>query len=150
MKKIISFIILSFIVLFLSSCSLKERWNFRNFLHEYNIKHISYKNIEYSYSHVTGFEDRIGIRYYFLSFDEYSLEFIDQFENSDYKFIEGKNILYEQNLMDKIESFINDSYYEIEEEYAIDFDKEYMYSEFPMIFYEDTNDLIIIEFVDIR
>lgn len=153
MKKIQMYVFITlisfFIILFTSSCSLKQKYQFKNLIDDYNIKHLEYKNLKYFYSHVVGFEDHYGLKYFFFEFDEYPEDFILQFED-DYKFNDYKDLEFEDDLMDEIETSINSNYDEIDEKYKINFVKEYMFSNFPMIYFKQTNQLVIINFVNIR
>lgn len=149
-KKSILCFALTFII-FLSSCIGYEKKDYYSMLiKENNIENLFYSDLEYFYHYVSGFEDKVGLNYYFFSFDNYAEDFITQFENCENSFSNVKSIDFEIELMNKIERHIYDKYYEIPLEYRVDFTKVYLYSDFPMIYYIDTNELIIFDFIYIR
>lgn len=149
-KKSIFCCVLTFIFI-LSSCTIYEEKDYYKLLiKDNNIDNLLYEDLEYFYHYASGFEDKVGLNYYFFSFANYAEDFISQFENSENSFSNVKSIDFENELMNKIEMHINDKYYEIPLEYRVDFTKTYIYSEFPMIYYIDTNELIIFEFICIR
>ena len=138
-------------ILFLSSCIGYEKKDYYKMLiKENNIENLFYDDLEYFYHYASGFEDKVGLNYYFFSFDNYAEDFIIQFENCENSFSNVKSINFEIELMNKIERYINNKYNEIPLEYRVDFTKAYIYSDFPMIYYIDTNELIIFDFIYIR
>lgn len=150
-KKSIFCCILIFIILFLSSClRYDEKDYYKALIKDNNIENLLYEDLVYFFHYEAGFEDKVGMNYYFFSFDSYEEDFIIQFENSINSFSNEKSIDFENELMNKIKMHINDKYYEIPLEYRVDFTKAYIYSDFPMMYYIDTNELIIFEFINIR
>lgn len=147
MKKIIYPCFFVLILLSLSSCSFANKLRFKELLGRYHIKNISCTDLKYSYIGSKGaLQDHRSVAYYYVSFDEYPTKFINQFESRIYKFNDGRNEDFEEELMKKIDCYIGEKYNEIEANYRIDFSKDYMYSTLPMIFYKDTFDLIIIDY----
>lgn len=150
-KKIKIFVSILVFLFLLSSCiGYDKKDYYKKLIKENNIENLSYDNLEYFYHYASGFEDKIGLNYYYFSFDSYANDFIRQFELSDNSFSSEKSDDFENKLMTDIEKHINDKYDEIADKYKIDFTKSYMYSNFPMIYYKETNELIIIEFIYIR
>lgn len=142
--------VLTFIFLLSSCIGYDDKDYYKKMIKQNNIENLSYDNLEYFYHYASGFEDKIGLNYYYFSFDDYAEDFIKQFENCKNSFSDVKSTDFENELIDKIEMHINDKYYEIPLEYRVDFTKTYLYSDFPMIYYIDTNELIIFEFIYIR
>ena len=69
-------------ILFLSSCIGYEKKDYYKMLiKENNIENLFYDDLEYFYHYASGFEDKVGLNYYFFSFDNYAEDFIIQFEN---------------------------------------------------------------------
>lgn len=131
----------------LSCIGYKDKDYFNALVEDNNIQYLKYNNLDYFYHYTSGFEDTIGINYYHFSFDEYASDFINQFSSGDNRFYIEKSTDFEEKLMENIKKHINNKYSQIKDKYKIDFEKSYIYSNFPMIYYKETNELIIIEFI---
>ena len=147
-KKFFIFLSLLINLCLITSCVAKDKKTYFNDLIRNNgIKNLSYDNLDYFYHYTSGFEDKVGLNYYHFSFDEYQNDFINQFDLSNNRFNNEKDTEFESELMDKIDFYIGNKYEEIENKYKIDFLKTYIYSDFPMIYFEENNELIIIVFI---
>lgn len=146
-KKILLYYFLFFICLLSSCIGYNKRDYFEDMIDKNEFKYLSYTDLKYFYHYTSGFEDQVGLNYYYFSFEHYADEFIAQFKNDKNSFYSTKSDEFETKLVNDIYSHINTKYYEIPSEYRIDFTQKYKYSYFPMIYYTDTNILIIIEFI---
>ena len=143
----ITFSLLIYLFL-ISSCIVKDKKAyFNDLIRKNNIENLSYDNLDYFYHYVSGFEDKVGLNYYHFSFEKYQNDFIEQFESNKYRFYDEEFENFELELMDKINLYIGNKYDEIDENYKIDFSRSYIYSYFPMIYFKETNELIIIEYI---
>ena len=147
-KKMGIFFSLLIYLFLISSCMVKDKKAyFNDLIKNNNIENLSYDNLDYFYHYVSGFEDKVGLNYYYFSFDKYQNDFIEQFKSNKYRFYDEEFENFELELMNKIHLYIGNKYDEIEENYKIDFSRVYIYSYFPMIYFKETNELIIIEYI---
>ena len=118
-----------------------------------NIKYLSKGEIVFSYINISGF-DSAGVLYYVLNFENYNVDFLDQFaENKDGEVVEkGRNASFENRVTDLIDSHFKEEYESFEQTNRINWEDEYVYINdkpdyvtFPMIFFVETSSLILIK-----
>jgi hypothetical protein len=129
---------------------------------DYGIEHLSEAKIEYFYENIEGM-DSAGIYYYVLKFEAKPINFFKQFENQNSKppaggyeepdrtFKEGKNEDFEEKVDTLLNTFMRDDYYNLDDQYKIDWNNEYLYKNdmpnyviFPMIYFVNNFRLFIV------
>ncbi len=143
MKNKINLIFLFIICSLSSSCFLSnnlEEKKFNEFIKRNDIYDISYDNVKFSYVYEDSWVgDTTGYCYYYVKFDNYPDIFFKQFD--DYEF-STKNKSFEKVINRSLLSY--KKYEKFNEEYKINFEKEYLYSNKPIIYYPEDNAMIIL------
>ena len=152
MKKILMLII-AFLMLSLTSCKSHSEEYFDELKQEY--KYLDDAKVVFYKQRISGF-DSSGIKYMVLEFPSRPNDFLNQFFN--HKEPEksncgpGRNKAFEEKTDKLINQFFSKEYEEIEDEFKIDWEKEYYYLLdlddyvfFPKIYFEENCRLILIE-----
>lgn len=126
----------------LVSCSnmFSKKSRFEETIEENNITFLTKDNLIKTYYKVdTWFGEETGICYYFCKVDE------DIRDKGI--FFDEPNEVFEHDISYLVEHY-EEMYEKIPTEHRLDFSKKYYYSSTPMIYYPETNELILIKFVD--
>lgn len=145
MKKILFYFNLIILILTLTSCRVNSEYYFNETINKYNIGHLKYDNVIYFYRHTSGW-DSIGINYYVLKFTEYPNDFFEQFyspkfkEFSYYHFESVKNSQFENQITEEL-----NKYKGIHPNMKPNFEADYIYNNFSMIYFDEIETLFIVE-----
>ena len=104
------------------------------------VEYLTSAKILFSYSNITGFEDRSGPVYYVLDYTDSNKK--EEFVNRYFLNKIGKSDEFEAEVNDFIEQELGDIYYSFDDQYKLDFDEPYSYykcDKLFLVYYEKTS-----------
>ena len=156
-KRLVSIVILLVSIIGFVSCTKNPDYYLNQLETDYGIEHLLDAKVEYFYKNISGL-DSAGIYYYVLKYDEEPLDFLQQFEETksdqepEESFQEGPNLGFQEKVDLLLQTFMKEDYDNLESEYKIDWDKEYLYKNdtpdyvtLPMIYFKNEFRLIIVQ-----
>lgn len=131
--------ILFLISISLFGCAPKEQRILKNVEKNSGIKYLTSAKILFSYTNITGFEDRSGPVYYVLDFSKSNKkeEFISTYFDKA-----GKNTEFEAKVNEFVEQELVGAYSSFDSQYKLNFEASYSYyqgEKLFMIYYLDTD-----------
>jgi len=156
-KKVTSIVLLFISIIGLASCANNSDYYINQLETNNGIEYLSEAKVEYFYKNISGL-DSAGIYYYVLKYEEEPLDFLQQFEGTksdqepDESFQEGPNLGFQEKVDVLLQTFMKEDYDNLESEYKINWDKEYLYKNdtpdyvtFPMVYFKNEFRLIIVQ-----
>lgn len=154
MKYKLIFVILAILSLVgLTSCfnDYNRKQHFQELIDEKDLDYLNYKDFTYFYYFTSGFEDKVGIKYFVFEFESEPTDFLNQFSSDDENnFREGPNESFESMILTEIDNHIGKKFDDIPSQYKLNFENKYMYSHLPMVYYRAKKQLCIIDLIRIQ